>query len=131
MSVCIRKLLRLAISTQAFLVVPCIQENAEVFHRFPVVTADFSCSPLYLNSSKYNPPAAKGPKLFPNYSVHHSFGNSKSRGPCLKPLLLTVITASFLHCPHQKDERAKPGNLLTKRSAFSPCPNVKCVSLLP
>jgi hypothetical protein len=41
-----------------------------------------------------------------------------SRGPCLK-LLLTILRFSLPHYPYQKDERAKPRNLLTKLCFFS------------
>jgi hypothetical protein len=46
---------------------------------------------------------------------------SKFRGPCLKPLLLTIPTRPLSLFSYQKDERAKPGNLLTK-DALSPSP---------
>jgi hypothetical protein len=44
--------------------------------------------------------------------------NSENQNPSarLKPLLLTILTSSRPHCPYQKDERAKPRNLLTKCS---------------
>jgi hypothetical protein len=40
----------------------------------------------------------------------------KSRGPSLMPIILTILTSSL---SYQKDERAKPGNLLTKWRSFS------------
>jgi hypothetical protein len=39
---------------------------------------------------------------------------------CLKILLLTNITSSLSFYPYQKDERAKPGNLLTRWCFFAP-----------
>jgi hypothetical protein len=67
-----------------------------------------------LNSYKLRPSAVKATKLSLNIIY-----KSKSRGPCLKPLLITVLTTSRSHFPYQKDERAKPGNLLRK-SPLSP-----------
>jgi hypothetical protein len=42
------------------------------------------------------------------------------RGPCLKPLLRNNLTSSHSVYSYQRDERAKPGNLLTKRSSLLP-----------
>jgi hypothetical protein len=56
--------------------------------------------------------------------------NSKFRGPCLKPLLQTILTRSLSLYSYQKDERAKPGNLLTKLFSFS-LPTIKYLSLFP
>jgi hypothetical protein len=54
--------------------------------------------------------------------------NSKFRGTYLKPLILTILTRSLsLYC-YQKDERAKPGNLLTN-NALSPFPLSTSLSL--
>jgi hypothetical protein len=57
--------------------------------------------------------------IFQNYTFQHLFRKFTSRGPCLKPPLLTILTSSLLYCHYQRDERAKPGNLLTKLCSFS------------
>jgi hypothetical protein len=44
-----------ASNTQVFLVFLCLQVNAEMFSKFQVATACFSCSPSNLNSSKLSP----------------------------------------------------------------------------
>jgi hypothetical protein len=62
--------------------------------------------------------------IFPNYEIHRCFVKPKSRGPCLKPLLLIILISSLSHCPYQKDERAKPGNLPTKQ-CFSLPPKLR------
>jgi hypothetical protein len=54
---------------------------------------------------------------------------SKLRGPCLKPILLTILTSSLPYRLYQKNERTKPRNLVTKLCSFS-LPSVKCLSLL-
>jgi hypothetical protein len=40
------------------------------------------------------------------------------RGPCLNSLLLTIVTSSLALSFYQKDERAKSGKFLAKRSPF-------------
>jgi hypothetical protein len=66
-SVCIRKDLQPAISTQSFLVFLCLQAHAEKVPKFRVATACFSCSPPDLDQSKLSPSAVK-PQ---NYIIHH------------------------------------------------------------
>jgi hypothetical protein len=56
----------------------------------------------------------------------HKFIKSISRGPCLKPLLNHPNILTPPHCPCQKDEWAKLGNLLTKWCYFL-LPTVKCL----
>jgi hypothetical protein len=55
--VCIRKVLRPAISTQVFLVFLCLQSNAEMLPKFQVATACFSCSPPNFKFIKITPVA--------------------------------------------------------------------------
>lgn len=46
--------------------------------------------------------------------------NQKFRGPSLKPLLPTNLSSSRSVYSYQRDERVKPGNLLTKRYSLLP-----------
>jgi hypothetical protein len=74
MSVCIRKVLRAAISTEVFLAFLCFQANAEMVLKFHVATGCFSCSPSDLNSSELSPITVKATKIiFLNYTVGNSF----------------------------------------------------------
>jgi hypothetical protein len=62
--------------------------------------------------------AVKANKIIsPNYTST-LIQKSKSRGPCLKPMLITILTPLFPLYFYQKDERAKPGNLLTNDGLF-------------
>jgi hypothetical protein len=54
-SVCIRKVLRPAISTQVFLVFLCLQANAKMVPKCQVPTACFSCSPPDFKLIKITP----------------------------------------------------------------------------
>jgi hypothetical protein len=67
--------------------------------------------------------------FFPNYASTLIL-KSKFRGSCPKPLLLTILTGSISLYSYQKDERAKPGKLVTKRCSFS-LPTINCLSLFP
>jgi hypothetical protein len=49
----------------------------------------------------------------------HCEGHQIMQLACLEPLLITILSSSRSQCPHQKDERAKPGSLLTKLCSFS------------
>jgi hypothetical protein len=69
---------------------------------------------------------------FPNYlSIKQTeIKNSGFCRLCFKLLPPTILTSSLSFYPYQKDERALPGYLLTRRSFFSP-PDIKRLSLSP
>jgi hypothetical protein len=68
---------------------------------------------LLVQPSNLSSLAVKAIKIiFPNYTCTQ-IQKSKFCGPCLKPLLITILMCSVPLHSHQKDERAKPGNLLT------------------
>lgn len=70
--------------------------------------------------TKLSPFAVKAFKIiFPNCTLRHLCRKSESYGPCLKQLLRTILTSSFPYCPCQKDEWAKPWNLVTKLHSSS------------
>jgi hypothetical protein len=86
-----------------------------------VATACIWCSPLHFNLSTKSSTLVSMP---PNYfsKLVNSFliqKTEKSRGPCLKPLLLTILTPLLSDCLYKKGGREKPKKLLAKLCSFS------------
>jgi hypothetical protein len=76
-------------------------------------------------------PCSRATKLV-NFQIISTLSNeswNKIFRLCLKLLLPTILTSSLPFYPYQKDERAFPGYLLTRRS-FSPS-DIKRLSLPP
>jgi hypothetical protein len=116
-SVCIRKFLQQAISTQVFLV--SLRLQGKSWDVSQVATACFSCSPPDLNLSKLNSmlwrPQNYLSKLFSSPLIQ------KIKIP--RPLSQVTISnhSSVLTSlsPYQKDEGVEPGNIVTKWFSFS------------
>jgi hypothetical protein len=95
-----------------------------VVPKFGIATARFSYSLQDLNSSKLGFKLVKIKSLCYKYNNNYfsklynlpliQKKNNNSRGPCLKPLLMIILSSSISHCPYQKAEPVTPGNLETE-----------------
>jgi hypothetical protein len=126
--VCIRKVLRPAISTQVFLVFLYLQANAEMVPKFQVATACFSCSPSDFKLIKITPRCGcRRRNCFPNYRQN----NQKFKIPlsvCLKPppYYNNVFTITLFPPEGRAGVAWEPSN---KMMLFLPPRKIKCLSL--
>jgi hypothetical protein len=80
------------------------------FQSSQVTAACFSCSHPGFIFIRIKLPCRQSHKnLIFQIIRRHYFRKSKSRAPCLKPLLATILTSTLPHCPYENDEREKPG----------------------
>jgi hypothetical protein len=57
--------------------------------------------------------------------LQYNFRKPNSRGPCLKPLLLTILSSSLPSCSYQKDEGAKSGKFKKRKMRCDYSPHIK------
>lgn len=96
-----------------------------------VTAACSSCNPPGLNFSKlYSLPSKPLILFLQNMQFFINTGNQNSMAPSLKRLLIAIPMSSLPLCSYEKDKRAKPGNLRTEISEFSPPPSKPSLAFL-
>lgn len=97
---------------QGFMIFLCLQAHDQM------VPSSYSMHLIQsstFNQSKLNTTIIKATKLSLQDVHFITIQKIKIRVPCLKTLLLTILTSPLSHYSYQNAEQAKPGNLLTER----------------